>query len=168
MYTWIQECPDCGYISGVVSNPTSVTKEWLQSESYLTCDGISFTSELAKSFYRYYMISKEDQNTEDAFFAVLHAAWACDDAYDHENAKRCRKLAVPLAAQMIADDHENKQTLMLIKADVMRRAEAFDEVIEEFSQVHFGEELLDRIMEFQINKAKEKDEDCYRIEDVTG
>lgn len=52
----------------------------------------------------------EDQNTEDAFFAVLHAAWACDDKNDTINAKRCRELAIPLATELI-EDHENKDNI---------------------------------------------------------
>ena len=70
-------------------------------QKYLTCDGISFASELAKRFYKYYLISLEDGKTEDAFYAVIHAAWACDDKGDTENAKHCRTVAIPLAAALI-------------------------------------------------------------------
>ena len=32
------------------------------------------------------MISMEDGKAADAFYAALHAAWACDDACDGANA----------------------------------------------------------------------------------
>ena len=68
---WVQECPECGYISEEVSDPSDVSREWLQSEEYLTCDGISFVSDLARLFYRYYLINLKDDNPFDAFHAVL-------------------------------------------------------------------------------------------------
>ena len=166
MPVWIQECPECGYISGEVSDKTSVTKEWLQSEKYLTCDGISFVSDLAKQFYKYYLINLEDQNTEDAFFAALHAAWACDDKKDRQNAKLCRELAIPLAAALIEEEDNNKDSIQLMRADLMRRAGQFEEMISIYASVHFTNDLFNQILDFEVEKAREKDTACYRIEDV--
>ena len=171
MREWVQSCPECGYVSSDVSNPTSVTREWLKSEKYRRCDGISFNSGLARKFYKYYLINLEDQKRKSAFFAVLHAAWACDDAEDEENAKRCREIAIPLATSLIEEeieDEEERDNIKLIKADLMRRADQFDELITTYSSVHFDDELLTQIIEFQIEKAKERDTACYRVEDVTG
>lgn len=168
MHSWIHECPKCGYISGDVSNATAVTKEWLQSAKYLTCDGISFVSDLAKRFYKYYLINLQDQNTEDAFYAVLHAAWACDDKNDTINAKHCRELAIHLATALIAENHENKDNIQLMRADLMRRAGWFDQLIAIYSSVHFDEELLNQILKFEIEKAQNKDTSCYRVEDVVN
>lgn len=168
MDLWIQECPKCGYISEEVSDTSDVTMEWLKSERYLTCDGIKFESDLAKRFYKYYMISIEDKNDEDAFFAILHAAWACDDEGDEENACRCRMLAIPLATLLINNDHERKNDFLLMRADLMRRAGQFEDLIETYSLVHFDIDLLNQILQFEIEKAKKKDLSCYRVEDVTG
>jgi len=168
MYLWVQECPNCGYVSSEVSDPSSVTKEWLAGEKYSSCDGIEFSADLAKRFYKQYLINLEDKNSEDAFFAVLHAAWACDDENDEDNAKHCRELALPLVQELIQKGHENKDSLELLKADLMRRTGRFDELIAQYSSLRFEDDLLDQIMAFQINKAKEKDVACYRVEDVTG
>lgn len=171
MSGWVHTCRECGYVSSDVSNPTSVTREWLKSEKYRRCDGISFGSGLARRFYKYYLISLEDQKRKNAFFAVLHAAWACDDAEDEENGKHCREIAIPLATSLIEEDiedDEERDNIKLIKADLMRRAGQFDELITTYSSVHFDDELLNQIIEFQIEKAKEKDTACYRVEDVTG
>ncbi len=168
MNLWIKECPECGYISENISDPTDVTQEWLQSEKYLTCDGISFESDLAKRFYKYYLINLEAQNTQDAFYAVLHAAWACDDKKDRINAKRCRELAISLAAALIEGGHEEKDEIQVIRSDLMRRAGQFDQLIAAYASVRFDEELLNQILKFEIEKAKDKDDSCYRVEDVTG
>ena len=208
MREWIQSCPKCGYVSSSISDPTSVTREWLKSKKYFRCDGIPFSSGLARRFYRYYLISLEDKKLKNAFFAVLHAAWAFDDVEDEENAKRCREIAIPLATSLIEEDvedanaiqqirddlmcrmsecdeldeawveevlqfkiaerHKDQNNIRLIMADLMRRAGQFDELINAYSSVHFDDELLNQIIEFQIEKARENDTACYRVEDVTG
>ena len=167
MDTWMQECPTCGYVSQKISTPTRVTKGWLNSEKYLTCDGISFGSNLAKQFYKYYMINLEDRKINDAFFAILHAAWACDDEDSKENAKLCRKMAISLATELINENYsEHRDSFQLYKADLMRRAGQFDELIASYESVHFDNIVLDLILKFQIEKAKDKDDSCYNIRDV--
>ena len=121
---------------------------------------------MAKAFYRYYLINLEDKETEDAFFAILHCAWACDDKMDIENAKHCRELAIPLADELIAADFRNKDNLLVLKSDLMRRAGQFDELVEQYASIDFDDDLLNKILAFQIAKAKEKDTGCYRVEDA--
>lgn len=168
MDTWIQECPECGYVSRKVSDPSSVTRQLLQSESYLTCDGIEFISPLARSFYRFYLINLEDKNTEEAFYALLHAAWACDDRLDDENAVRCRNLAIPLSARLIDAGHWNRDRLMLIKADMMRRTRQFQALIDQYASVQFEDPRLNRILAFQIRKAKIGDARCFQLKKIPG
>ena len=163
MDTWLQECPECGYVSAQVSNQSGVTREWLQEEKYVTCDGMA--SDLAKRFYRYYLICREEDRPGDSFHAILHAAWACDDEGDAEGAVHCRKLALPLADKVIAEKPEDVDTYKLVKADIMRRAGMFEEMVREYAGVRF-DGLLDQILAFQIGKAKAKDDACYRISDV--
>ncbi len=168
MHSWIQECPKCGYISGRISDKRHVSKRWLRSEQYQTCDGIFFASDLAKRFYKYYLICMQDREDEDAFFAVLHAAWACDDKQDVENAKLCRKIAISLADKLIESGHQKKDNLQLMKADLMRRAGLFDELVDQYASVRFYDEFLNQILDFQIKKAKERDAGCYRVADAAG
>lgn len=166
MEYWVQECTECGYVSEEVSDVSNVTKEWLQSEKYLLCDGMSFSSGLAKKFYKYYLINLEDKNVEDAFLAVLHAAWVCDDNDEFDNAKNCRQLAIQLADNLIKENEENADNLLLIKADLMRRSGDFYNLILEYSDVKFDDDLLNEIVSFQLQKANEKDTACYTVGDV--
>ena len=55
----------------------------------------------------------------------------------------------------------------LMRADLMRRAGQFEELIAEYASVKFDEDLLNQILEFEIEKAKIKDIACYRVENVT-
>ena len=143
-----------------------MTKKWLQSEKYRTTDGISFESELAKRFYKRYLINMEDTNLENAFFAVLHAAWACDDVQDDANAKHCREVAIPLVTMLIESERNNKDNLLLMRADLMRRAGQFKDLIDQYKSIEFEEKLLNQILKFEIDKAENGDMACYRVEDV--
>ena len=109
MYLWVQECPDCRYVASNITNkPGKVTKEWLASQAYVTCDGIRFRSGLASRFYKQYKISLLNTKTEQAFCAIHHAAWACDDRRDVKKAMICRDLAIPLIEKLIEKKHENE------------------------------------------------------------
>ena len=166
MDLWVQECPDCGYVCRKVSDRTTVTREYLQTPEYRSCDGIDFDSVLAARFYKCHMIDLRDQNTIGAFNSLLHAAWACDDNREKENAEKCRLLSLPLVTGLISDDRENKDTLRLVRADVMRRAGLFAGLKEEYAPVRFGEELLNQILAFELYLAGKEDTACYRVEDA--
>lgn len=166
MNVWIQECPDCGYISEDVSDPSDVTLDDLKSEDFLSCDGIIFVSDLASRFYKYYKINILDDNRKDAFMAILHAAWACDDADDQVNAKICREKAIPLISHLITENHKEKDNLMLIKADLLRRSSHFNALLNEFQNVEFQEQIMNHVMAFQLALAKAMDTACYKVSDA--
>ncbi|MBR6744885.1 MAG: DUF2225 domain-containing protein [Clostridia bacterium] len=165
MCWWIQECPHCGYVAKSLDDKTNVTAKWLQSAEYRACNDIDFSSPLAKRFYRHYLISEKQRNVNDAFYAALHAAWACDDTGDTENAVRCRTLALNELEKMIASGPSNEDFLVL-KADLLRRTGAFEALIEEYQNKAFSSDLLNRIIAFQIAKAKLGDTACYTVADV--
>ena len=121
---------------------------------------------MARMFYRQSMIAKHDGKTEDVFHALLHAAWACDDAHDREGAAECRRLAIPLVSALIDGGAENADTLGLIRADLMRRAGLFAELEAMYASVRYSDKLLKRILAFQRKLAKKKDTEAYRVSDV--
>ena len=176
MGEWVQQCPACGYVSGKIDNdPGKVTKKWLKSKAYTHSDGIDFRSGLADQFYKFYKISLLNENTERAFFALLHAAWACDDCEDTANAVRCRSMAVPLLNQVTEeltsgqgdpeeDDSDKKDNLLLIKADLLRRSGQFETLLSEYASRHFENEIMNKVLAFQLAKASEKDTACYTVQ----
>ena len=48
----------------------------------------------------------------------------------------------------------------------MRRAGMFDELRKQYADVRFGDELLDRIVAFQLALAERGDTGCYTVADV--
>ncbi|MBE6633254.1 MAG: hypothetical protein E7620_02805 [Ruminococcaceae bacterium] len=163
---WVQECPYCGYVAGSIEDAAGVRKKWLQSEEYLTCEGNDFSSGLAERFYKSYLISLKKQSAKDAFYAVLHAAWACDDARDAKQAAHCRRLALR-AFEQLSEVITVSEELLLVKADLLRRTGAFRELLEEYGEKRFSTELMNQIVAFQLEKAKAGDIGCYTVADAS-
>ena len=163
MYWWVQECPHCGYVARKLDATTWVSRDFLQDSPYQTCDGKQFVSSLAQRFYRQYLIAAEKEKWDEAFSALLCAAWDCDDHADVENAIACRKLALSVMEKL--PDYSQPER-MVQRADLLRRARLFDLVVDTYHPEDYEEEILQKIIRFQIQKAKEQDTLCYTVEDV--
>lgn len=160
---------ECGNVFESESNGGS--RELVESEAYQSCDGIDFNSQKAVMFYRAYMIDRESNPNDLAsnFFHILYAAWACDD-FDRENARKMRLIGINLLEQIINDEQYEhvKNENLLIQADLLRRSGKFDLVIEKFKEIKFEDELYQQIIDFQIEKANQKDDSRYTVGDVIG
>ena len=162
MAWWLQACPHCFYVAEDLRQESPVSLSWLAREQYRTADGISFPTELARNFYRRHLIAAEMGHTGEAYAAVLHAAWVCDDEGDCENAVRCRKLALTFLDDAIEKSGPNEDMIM-IRADLLRRSGQFDKLIREYSDRTFSKAILNDIVAFQLKRAAEKDTQCYTI-----
>lgn len=168
MYISINECPNCGYAEFDFSREPKIKREYLESEEYQSCEGIEFKSERSKPFYKAYLINRKEENIQNELNFLMHSIWSCDDSEDCENARKLRRIACQLLETILSNIEKHKEwadkdTLMLIKSDLMRRGEMFDELIEEYGTVSFEDTLLNNINQFQIKKAKEKDSARYTI-----
>lgn len=167
MCFWLQECPHCGYVSDDISEETKINKDLLSSQEYTTCDGIKFESSLPKTFYRHYLISASLGKEKASFYDLLHAAWACDDNREKENAVHCRKLALSkLNKKMLGPWYKRNEDLLLVKADLLRRAGEFDALITEYRHKRFSRKEKRLIALFQMEKARLHDTSCYTVGDV--
>lgn len=165
MFTWLQECPNCGYVAGNLKNELEASPDILKSDEYLTCEGNDFKSGLSKRFFRRYLISKAENNYSSEFTSLLHCAWACDDS-DDELAVEMRKLALESIDKIVAENENEKTNLTLMKADLLRRSLQFDRIISEFKDVILSEKMPNDIITFQIELAMKKDSACYSIDDM--
>jgi hypothetical protein len=55
-----------------------------------------------------------------------------------------------------------------MKADLLRRCGEFDQLIKEYSNITTDEEIINKVIKFQIQKANENDTTCYTVEDVVN
>ena len=166
MGTWLQGCRNCGYVSYNVSKENGATKELLNSEQYITCDGIKFDSNTAVKFYRFYLIKMSIGDIKGAFLALVRTAWCCDDTENVENAIICRKMAVSLADEIIRRKDRNRYDISLMKLDLMRRAGMFEQAAAEYSRHHYWNKRVRKIVNFQLEKINERDSRAYRLTDV--
>ena len=174
---WVEECPCCGFVARDVSRAipfSKYVKQLITSENYIKCDGIDFKSDLARVFYRQYFIAQEKGDREEAMHAAHCAAWACDDTPGEEaNAKTCRELALqfanvyPAGASGSLDEDEEAEDL--VRADLLRRAGHFDQLIAEYSGRHYTENKVhDSILQLQLELAAKKDDTCHTIEEAVA
>lgn len=161
---WVQECRTCGYAATDLTDETGLDRSFFETEAYQTCEGIPFQSELAKSFYRQYLILKAEGENNGAFFAALHAAWACDDLQDQARAALMREKAIGLAERLLVSDGcDWKDTARLVRADLLRRNGRFDELLEQYEFTSFYDELLNKIIAFEKELARRKLSGCYTV-----
>ena len=163
MHLWLQECPECGYVDARMEEPAGIDAAFLESAAYLICDGLRFKDDLAVRFYRYYLLCRERKDARKAFQAALHAAWVCDDRADREHAIHCRKLALA-ELEMLLADAKDRETLLVQRADILRRAGLFDQLLAEYGDLSFPQEQLNRIIAFHLEKAAQRDDGCYTLE----
>lgn len=191
MWLWLHKCPNCGYVADEISSPTKVTRDWLASESYVNCEGIHFSSEDTKKYYQAYMIDLYEGKIEAALSHILWAAWSCDDEDDVSNAILCREKAIPLVNQIIKelqsqqdgevhddnmdddagddesdDDTPSLEERIILKADLLRRSNHFQELIEEFADYKDDSPGMAEIIGFELEKAREQDNACYSFDDI--
>lgn len=56
--------------------------------------------------------------------------------------------------------------LQIVRADLLRKTEQFDRLINEYAEVQFSENILNQVVAFEIEKAKLKDTKTYTVADV--
>ena len=165
IFAWVQECPHCGYVAHELSDEPSVDAAFLKTPEYVGYGGIAFQSNLAKKFYRLYLINANAGDASDTFWAALHAAWASDDAEDEASAIICRKLALDPLDKLIEQEQDD-ENLKLLKLDVLRRAKMFDEAIQYAKQLSFQEEFLQKIANLEVELTRKRDASCHTVAEV--
>lgn len=166
MATWVLECPHCGYVATSLDDDLIIGSDYLNCEEYTTCNGIEFKSELARKFYKQYLIENEKFEDINAFLAILHCAWACDDAKDWKNSKLTRQLAIEIVNKLVKSKEKDISDLIVMKADLLRRIGEYDQVIREYERFSLDDEILDKIIRFHVEKARQKDGGCYTLREV--
>lgn len=165
MFAWLAECPHCGYVATKLENELEAPADILKTDAYLTCEGNDFKSDLTKKFYRRHLISKAERDYGSEFLSLLHCAWICDDN-DDELAIEVRKMALNSIDKIDTESVEEKNNLQLIKADLLRRSQQFDKVINEFEDFILEDKVQNDIIIFQIELAMNRDSDCHTVEEV--
>ena len=169
----VQKCTKCGFVAYNLSSETKIKKRFLNSTQYINCDQIAFASEFSKMFYQMYLINLEEGNYQTALWCLVKCAWSADDVSDTKNSIGIRKKCLKLLDTLKNDEYDVKWNI--IKLDLLRRSQQFDECIEFIKKLKINrdvmdiiykissKEIIDKIIELQLKLCIEKDDKCYNI-----
>lgn len=168
---WVQRCPNCGACASNVSEVRSGAQEIIQKKEYRDqLDNPNFP-ELANSFLCQALLDREAEDFAAAIWAVIHAAWACDDADYPDQAKVCRENA----AEMLAHAEERGQQVIeeegagpLIRIDLLRRSGRIGQAREVIAaqRNRITEGTIAQILDFQSDLLDRNDMDRHTIEEA--
>jgi hypothetical protein len=129
--------------------------------------------ELANSFLCEAMIDRETNDYAAATWALVHAAWVCDDADHSDEAVVCRHKAADML--LTAEDHgqqvaeQNKATTAIL-VDLLRRSGRMDDARKAIAERLTGiaEDIIIRILDFQSVLIEKGDASCHTISEALG
>jgi len=171
IFAWVQRCPECGYCAFNVGSPLEGAKSVVRSIEYKKQLEDSTFPELANSFLCKAMIDRESKDYSAATWALIYAAWVCDDSGHASQATACRKRAADMLA--IAEEQgqqmlhqEGADTAVLV--DLLRRSGQFEkarQVIEK-RRGSISEDIIAYVLDFQIALIDKQDLSCHTIDEA--
>lgn len=168
---WVQRCAECGYCASDISQAMPQAAEMLQHPMYTSQLTDTTYPELANSFLCQAFLAVEAEDYAQASWALIHAAWACDDAELDAQAQSCRSRA----AEMIRIALNNEQEFAdqagaetAIRVDLLRRSGRFEDALKviQAQQASISEEVILKVLAFQAALIERGDGACYLISDA--
>ena len=184
---FLQRCVHCGYINTEISDGDDDLQDFVGSQMYKTCEELNPVSEEAKQYIQYALLQaykqvatiwngKEESYAQDnIFWGYMNAAWACDDRAERKkddqsrlDAIKCRNKCLAIINSLIVNkkDQKEKEKLIGIKADLLRRTGQFDALVVEYENKVFESPYMNALIHFQIDRAKERDDKRYSTDNL--
>ncbi len=168
IFTLVHQCPDCGYCAADVSELRPGAESVVKSAEYRRQLHDKRYDGLANSFLCKAMIERADGDYAAAAWALIHAAWACDDEGRATASVTCRSSAANTL--MVSQDRgqsfaEQDGADTAILADLLRRSGRTDDarkVIAEGQRADV-EDVIVRVLEYQSALIDRGDTSCHTI-----
>jgi len=125
MFAWVQKCPNCGYCASDLSKVQPGAKDVVETPAYKKQLNNRHYPELANSLLCKAMVDEGTRYFVKATWAIIHAAWVCDDAGSFDQASECRRKAIEMlekAEESGQDWAEQDGTSTAILVDLLRRS----------------------------------------------
>lgn len=171
MLFWVQRCPRCGYCASDLSEDVPIAHEIIESLAYKDRANDPASPPLARCFACQALINENAGNYSAAAWALIHAAWACDDTGQEESAKRFRLSA----ADMINVAQSKEQLLtgdltedVALTIDLMRRAgeQATARHLIGMIRVMDMKDAIKKVLAFQEALMDVGDTACHKCSEV--
>lgn len=173
IHAWVQRCSGCGACASDLSEAGLSAGDVVKRPGYLAQLRNAEFPELANSFICKSLIDEDRGEFASATWALVHAAWACDDARSAPQAITCRRRAGSMLRKAEASGQkvaEQPGASAAILVDLLRRADALGEaaqVIENAGESS-SENVLTQVMHYQKELIEAGDLDCHTIGETSG
>ncbi|MEI6808701.1 MAG: hypothetical protein WCN95_08255 [bacterium] len=173
MFAWVQRCPECGYSASDISEAAPAAEALIAGAEYRALLKDEAYSALATSFLCVAILAREVKKFGAATWALIHAAWDCDDSDCAELAGTCRKKAAEML--VLSEEHcqqvagqDGASTAILV--DLLRRSgqkEAARHVISTRRGL-IKENVIIGILDYQDSLLAKNDISCHTIAEAFG
>jgi len=164
MGSWLQECPNCGYVAAALPQGDERDRLFVQTHNYAALCEFPQVSRLSSRFLRRVAIDAARDDFEQAFTNTLCAAWDADDHDLDDVARSLRKTASGYLAGRPVESID----LQLRLLDVLRRAADWAAATALARQMM--SQRLDHpfaaIVRFQLGRIDSNDDACYTVSDA--
>jgi len=164
MVSWLQECPNCGYVAAALPEGDERDRLFVRTHNYIALCEVPQVSRLSSRFLRRVAIDAARDDFGQAFSNTLCAAWDADDHDLDDVARSLRKTASGYLAGRSVESID----LQLRLLDVLRRAADWAGAAALAWQMM--SQRLDRpcaaIVRFQLGRINSNDDRCYTVSDA--
>jgi hypothetical protein len=167
---WLQECPNCGFVSSDLSAPEAV-QEVMATERFTHLQNCALSGTFIGRCLKRSFLDERLANLEDAAEHALWAAWSADDA-DSQAAVEYRSKAANLlleAAALLPTESIESVTTKTRTVDILRRAGRWEEAIGLADALLLKDDLdptLRSVVAFGRRLAQARDRSGHTVRDA--
>lgn len=173
MHTWVRRCPHCGYCASDISISVPEAESIVKSKEYTDQLNDLEYPELANAFLCKAMICAATGDYKTASRALIHAAWACDDADRSAQAQLCRHKAADMLmlaekyGQQLVEQDGGCSTILI---DLLRRSGQLEQARQIIAarRGNITDEMILQVIDFQARLLDRNDVSGHTLEDAIG
>jgi hypothetical protein len=170
MREWLQECHACRYVAPELFGSPSADNSVVESPGYVRFAASTLLPPVANRFARYALLNADDHQIRG--LALLHAAWACDDAKRKDAAKDFRRQSSDALLRLRPfGQSEDGTTLGVILVDILRRARRFQAATDLIRDLRERSGVdsyppMPAMLDFQLGICRRRDDRRHSISDA--
>lgn len=173
MWSWVQCCQECGYCASDMAAPCPEAADIVSTREYKRQLHDPTYPDWANSFLCKALIDSACGEFSAATWALIHAAWVCDDSDCPDQAVVCRQRAAKMFA--VAEEHGQQvakpggwSTCILV--DLLRRSGRLDDArtVIAARRDTIAEDDIVRILDFQTALIDKNDMLCHTAAEALG
>jgi hypothetical protein len=168
---WLQECPNCGFVSEDLEKAEKGVEEVMATEGFTSLHRGELAGTLIGRCLKRSLLDEELGNVAAAAEHILWAAWAADDAQNEAAAEYRSKAADRFltATSTLPNGSKETTTTRTRIIDILRRASRWNEAIG-IAKVLLTRDDLDPIMrsvvQFELRLAQARDAARHTVEEA--